>query len=324
MTRGVVRKGTEEPPRTSDDILPESIISMTRSHPRAPAPESLATLQLDPTLRATIDEIAALRLHGPSIADYAAFIRKPPNVAGIVERARLHGDQVKRFVTLADGSPPGVITFNLPQLYALVLLNTTATVAVALMPARDGADRHARRQQGQAFIQSLENPEENDLRHLAEIAFRLNERDASQITQDAIAFAGRGHGEAQTSSRATLHTIEENVTLRVWLKRQTDIPALLKEARHHAMMADRFAVYFDQDELHPQERDEIAAAREGALLQHVLALAEIALASVPVDTDLIFEVAHASVATRAQLQAGLLIAIAVGQHYRAMLAANPC
>ncbi len=323
MTRGVVRKGNKHP-REPQTYPNESIISMTRSHPRASAPESLATLQLDPTLRATIDEIAALRLNRPSIADYAAFIRKPPNVAGIVERARLHGDQVKRFVTLADGSPPGVITFNLPQLYALVLLNTTATVAVALMPARDGADRHARRQQGQAFIQSLENPEENDLRHLAEIAFRLKERDASQITQDAIAFAGRGHGEEPTSSRATLHTIEEHVTLRVWLKRQTDIPALLEEARHHAVMADRFAASFDQDELHPQERDEIAAAREGALLQHVLALAEIALASVPVDTDLIFEVAHASVATRAQLQAGLLIAIAVGQHYRAMLAANPC
>lgn len=297
---------------------------MTQSHPRAPAPESLATLPLDPILRAAVDEIAALRLHRPGIADYAAFIHKPPNVADIVERARLHGDQVKRFVALADGSPPGVITFNLPQLYALVLLNTTATVAVALMPARNGADRHARRQQGAAFVQSLDNPEENDLRYLAEIAFGLKGRDASQITQDAIAFAGRGHGEEPAPSRATFHTIEEHMTLRVWLKRQTNIPALLEEARHHGVMADRFAVSLDQDQLHPQERDEIAAAREGALLQHVLALAELALASVAVDTDLIFEAAHASVATQAQLQAGLLIAIAVGQHYRAMLAANPC
>ncbi len=297
---------------------------MTQSHPRASAPESLATLKLDPTLRAAIDEIAALRLHQPGVADYAAFIRNPPSVADMVARGRIHAAEVQRFVTLADGSPPGVITFNLPQLYALVLLNTTATVAVALMPARDGADRHARRQQGTAFIQSLDNPEDNDLRYLAETAFGLKGRDASQITQDAIAFAARGHGEEPASSRATVHTIEEHVTLRVWLKRQTDIAALLEEAQAHAVMADRFAASLDQDELHPQERDQIAAAHEGALLQHVLALADLALASVAIDTDLIFDAAHATVATRAQLQAGLLIAIAVGKHYRAMLAANPC
>lgn len=295
---------------------------MTQHHPRDAAPDSLATLQLNPTLRVAIDEIAALRLHRPCTPDYAAFIRNPPSVADMVERARLHAAEVKRFVTLADDAAPSVVTRNLNQLYALVLLNSTATVAVAIMPARSGADRHACRQQGLAFLQSLENPEENDLRHLGEIAFGLTTTDALTITQDAIAFAGRG--DNVETSRATIHRIEEHTTLRSWLKRQVDIPTIFAEAKAHAVMADRLAASLDHDELHPKARDEIAAAYEGALLQHVLALAELALAPIAIDTDLIFDAAHATVATRPQLQAGLLIAIAVGQHYRAMLAANPC
>ncbi len=297
---------------------------MTCSQPGATATETLATLQLDPTLRPVVDEIAALRLHQPSAAAYAAFIRSRPSVADIVERARLHADQVARFVALAQVSPPGQVSQHLAQLYALVLLNTTATVAAALMPATTGADRHARRQQGAAFIQSLENPGDNELRHVSEIAFGLKDYDAHTLAQDAIAFAGRGHGEAPPSSHATIHRIEERVALRNWLKRKTDTGVLLAEARQHAVWAERFALALDQDELHPEDREEITAAREGALLQHVLALAALALSPVAVDTDRIFEAAHASVATRVPFQAGLIIAVAAGRHYRAMLAAHPC
>ncbi|WP_150129493.1 hypothetical protein [Bosea sp. RAC05] len=297
---------------------------MTKSNPRASASKSLASLQIDTNPRAVIDEISALRLHRPSAVDYAAFVNNPACVADMVERARLHADQVARFVTLAQVSPPSTVTQNLPQLYALVLLNMTATVAVAIMPAHNGADRHARCQQGAAFLQSLENPDENELRHLAEIAFELPHRDAHTIARDAIAFASRGHGEEPKPSRATIHWIEENATLRNWLKRRTEVSVLLAEARQHAIMLDRFEASFDQDDLPPIARDAVAEACEGALHQHVLALAELALSPVTVTTDQILEAAHASVTTRTKLQAGLLIAIAVGQHYRAMLAANPC
>jgi hypothetical protein len=297
---------------------------MTYSQPAATATETLATLPIDPTLGPVIDEIAALRLHQPSTSAYAAFIRNRASVADMVERARLHADQVARFVALAQVSPPDQVTQHLGQLYALVLLNTTATVAVALMPATSSVDRHARRQQGSAFIQSLNNPEYNDLRHVGEIAFGLKDHDAHSLAQDAIAFAGRGHGEVPSPSRATIHRIEEQVTLASWLKRKADAGLLLAEARQHADWAERFARSLDEDELHPQARDEIMAAREGALLQHVLALAALALSPVAVDTDRIFEAAHASVATRAPLQAGLIIAVAAGQHCQAMLAAHPC
>lgn len=319
-----MRNGTKHPRELSTTSIAESTIYMTFSQPGATATATLATLPFDPTLRPVIDEIAALRLHQPSVSAYANFIRNRASVADMVERARLHADQVARFVALAQVSPPGQVSQHLGQLYALVLLNTTATVAVALMPATTGADRHARRQQGAAFIQSLDNPEDNELRHVGEIAFGLKDRDAHTLAQDAIAFAGRGHGEAPTSSYATLHRIEEHVALRSWLKRKTDTGVLLAEARQHAVWAERFALSLDQDELHPEDRDEITAAREGALLQHVLALAALALSPVAVDTDQIFEAAHASVATRVPLQAGLIIAVAAGRHYRAMLGAHPC
>lgn len=47
----------------------------------------------------------------------------------------------------------------------------------------------------------------------------------------------------------------------------------------------------------------MSAAYEGALLQHVLALAELALAPLAIATDMTFDAAHATVATRPQLQA---------------------
>jgi hypothetical protein len=297
---------------------------MTSPQPGAAATDSLATLKLDSTLRPAIDEIAALRLDQPRCAGYAAFIRNPASVADMVERARIHADQVARFVALAQVSPPGAVSQHLASLYALVQLNTIATVAVALMPATTGADRHARRQQGRAFIESLENPQDNELRHVGEIAFGLTGGDAQAIAQDAIAFAGRGHGEAVTASRATAHRIEEQATLRHWLKREIDADQLLAEARHHAVMAERFALSLDQDELHPEDRDEVVAAREGALLQHALTLAALALSPVAIRSDLILHAAHASIATRPQFHAGLLIAIAAGQHCRRMLAAHPC
>ena len=141
--------------------------------------------------------------------------------------------------------------------------------------------------------------------------------------KDAIAFAARGHGTPPQPSRATLHVIEEEATLRHWLQRKIQLPVLLDEARRHAEMASRFASALDEEELEPRDRDEIAAAYEGALLQHVLVLAQIALSQDDVDTDLVLGAAHASVARRPPAQAAVLIAIATGQHLRAMIAANP-
>lgn len=296
---------------------------MTNAHPGEPSRKAACHGRSPgPTRRRVIDEFAALRLHRLTTADYARFARNPPSIAAIVERARHHANEVARFVTLTENNPGGV-RLQLVQLYALTILNAFATVAVALMPARTGADRHARRQQGAAFIQSLEDPADNELRDVAIIAFCLEDNDAALITNDAIAFATADWKAVARSGAATTHILEEHAGLGEWLRRNADVAALLGEAKRHGDAADRLANALEEAELGPRERDELIAAQEGALLQHLLALADLALSRAEVDTDLILDAAHPSVMERAQMNATLLIAIAVGQHHRTMIAAHP-
>lgn len=296
---------------------------MTHINPRSPAPATLHGVRLDPTLRAIIDEFAALWLYNPSIADYADFARNPPSIVAMVDRARHHAAEVARFIALVQNTDRATVNLQLGQLYGLVLLNMIATVAVAIMPAMTGADRYARRQQGGAFLATLDSPTENELRHLGEIAFGLADVDAAAITNDAIAYAARHHGAPPPASRATMHVIEEQATLRHWLQRKPDLAGLMEDARRHAEIATCCAASLDQDDLEPRDRDEIADAHEGALLQHVLALAGIALSQTEVDTDLVLDAAHPAVMTRRPTHAALLVAIATGQHMREMIAAHP-
>lgn len=296
---------------------------MTHTNPRNLAPASLHGLRFDPTLRAVVDEFAALRLHDPSITDYATFARNPPSTVTIVDRARHHAEEAARFFALVQNTDRATVDLNLGQLYGLVQLNLIATVAVAIMPAHTGADRYARRQQGGAFLATLDDPTENELRHLGDIAYGLQDLDAASITQDAIAYASRHHGAPPPASQATMHVIEEQVTLRQWLHRTPDLPGLLEDARHHADMATCCTASLERDPLAPHDRDELAAAHEGALLQHVLALAAIALSQVHIDTTLVLDAADPAVTARPPVHAALLIAIAAGQHFRAMIAAHP-
>ncbi|HEV2510370.1 hypothetical protein [Bosea sp. (in: a-proteobacteria)] len=296
---------------------------MTNTHPRQPLrPAAYRGLSIDRIEHRVIDEFAALRLHRPSSADYAAFVRNPPSIAAIVDRARHHANQVARFVALTDDSPEGV-RLQLAQLYALTILNAIATVAAALLPAGTGADRHARRQQGAAFIQSLEDPADNELRDVAVIAFGLDDNDAVRVTSDAIAHASADWKAVARAGSATTHILEERSGLGEWLRRTRDVAALLSEVRRHGDAANRFAIVLAEDELSPRERDEMMAAQEGALLQHLVSLADLALSRAEVDTDLLLGAAHPSVMERAQMNATLLIAIAVGQHHRTMIAAHP-
>ncbi|MBN9469337.1 MAG: hypothetical protein J0J10_11240 [Bosea sp.] len=59
------------------------------------------------------------------------------------------------------------------------------------------------------------------------------------------------------------------------------------------------------------------------MLQHPLALAELALPRREVDADLILGATHPEVMARAQMSAVLFIAIAAGRHHRTMLAPIP-
>ncbi|MDP3602380.1 MAG: hypothetical protein Q8R85_14570 [Bosea sp. (in: a-proteobacteria)] len=293
-----------------------------RSNPRPSAPPiTLHGIELDPTLRPVLDEISALRLHNPSFTDYAAFVENLPSIVAMAERARGHADEVARFIALSSNSARGVVQLRLVQLYSMASLNAIATVAIALMPPRSGADRFARRQQGHAFLQTLEDPHDEDLRFLGELAFSLKDTDAAAITQDAIAFAAGSNEAPERAGRATSHRLEEQLTLSRWLNRETDVDALMAEAHRHGQMASRCATMINGYELEPREHHEAEAARQGAVLQNLLALAALALSKADVDTDVIMEAAVEG-HTREQ-RAALLVAIAVGKHHRAMIAAIP-
>lgn len=296
---------------------------MNNAHPRDPSrPAACHVRTANSTSRTVVDEFAALRLDHPSMADYASFARNPPSTAAMVGRARHHAEEVARFVPMAQVNPENA-RLHLAQLYGLALLNAIATVAVALMPAMTSADRYARRQQGLAFVQSLDEPQDAELRDVATIAFGTREIDPVTISHDAIAFAAPARKAQPCIDRATTHLIEDHLTLYRWLSRVSDVTALLVAAKRHGEMANRFATSLEEDELRPAERDLTMAACEGALLQHLLALADLALSRQEVDTDLILSTAHPEVMARAQMNAVLLIAIAVGRHHRTMIATIP-
>lgn len=296
---------------------------MNNAHPRDPSrPAAGHGGTINPPSRTVVDEFAALRLHSPGMADYASFAHNPPSTAAMVSRARHHAEEVARFVAMAQLNPENA-RLHLAQLYALALLNAIATIAVALIPARTGADRHARRQHGVAFVQSLEQPQDAELRDVAAIAFGLREADPVTVSNDAIAFAAPARKALPTVDRATTHLIEDHLTLYRWLSHEPDVTVLIAAAKRHGEMANRFATSLDEGELSPAERDLTMAAQEGAMLQHLLALADLALSRQEVDTDLILGAAHPEVMARAQLNAVLFIAIAAGRHHRTMVATIP-
>lgn len=295
---------------------------MTNFNPRRPAhAASLNDLVVNNTERPVIDELTALRLHDPSMADYAALIRNPPAIGEITARAKHHADQSARFVELVDNSDQEAFGEHVGQLVALALLNNMATIAVALLPARTGPNRHAKREQGHAFIDTLDRPQDNPLREIAKLAFGMHKVDAAEIANDAIAFAAVGRTPA-APERATLHDLEEQATLRGWLVRAIDIDGLQQEARRHAQMAIRFTQSLRDDELGHADHDLTLAAREGAILQHALALASLAISpNVPNARALVQPISD-EMTGRPQIRAALVLAMEMGDHLRGLVAAK--
>lgn len=296
---------------------------MTNAHPRQPLhAASLNGLVVDNTERLVIDELTALRLHDPSIADYAALIRNPPAIGAITARAKYHADQSARFVELVSNSDQKAFGAHVGQLVALALLNNMATIAVALLPALTGPDRHAKREQGHAFIDSLDRPQDNPLRETAKLAFGMHKVDAAEIANDAIAFAAAGRAPA-AAGRATLHDLEEQATLRGWLGREIDIDGLQQEARRHAQVAIRLTRSLRDDELGHADHDLTLAAREGAILQHAIALAGLAISPrVPGARDLVQRITD-EMTSRPQVRGALELAMEMGDHLRQLAASYP-
>lgn len=318
--RGGSERNGEAPPGNLANPIDKKDLNMTANQPRQPAPAaSLHGLVIDRTERAVIDELAALRLQDPSDADYAAFVKNPPSIAAIAVRARHHAEEAARFVAMVQNTNEATFMSHVGQLFGVVILNNVANIAVALLPARTGVDRHAKREQGYAVLGTLDDPYDNPLRSIGQIAFGLRRIDPVQVAHDAIAFAatsGRAPGEA---GRATVHTLEEQATLNAWLSRELDADALEQESRRHVRAAIGFARSLRDDDLGPAEYEATSAAQEGAILQHLIALARIALAPQVHNARARLQSACDQMTARPQARAALELALAMGDHLRSML-----
>ncbi|AMJ59932.1 hypothetical protein [Bosea sp. PAMC 26642] len=295
---------------------------MTKSH-RERAPATLRDLRIDRTLRPVIDELAAVSLNAPTLRDYSGFFSHPPAIVAMTTRAFQHAQEHERFIALTDGSDPDIFFRHVGQLHAVVRLNSVASIAVALIPARSGADRHARREQGHAMLHRLEEPETNDLREVIEIAFELGDIDAEEVTSDILSYIARLLGTG-AESPATIHRLEEHGTLLAYLEAQPDIDALVREAQHHGEMADRFRKSLRRRDLSPEDRGLTGAAAEGATLQQRIALARLALAAHLSDRDAALDHVYAAINDAPpQVAATLILALSVGDRLRVMAAAHP-
>ncbi|WP_324131952.1 hypothetical protein [Bosea sp. (in: a-proteobacteria)] len=295
---------------------------MTKSH-RERAPATLRDLRIDRTLRPVIDELAAVTLNAPTLRDYAGFFSHLPAIVAMTTRAFQHAQEHERFIALTDGSDPDIFFRHVGQLHAVVRLNSVASIAVALIPARSGADRHARREQGHAMLRRLEEPETNELREVIEITFELGDIDADEVTSDILSYITRLLGTS-TESRATVHRLEERDTLLHYLETQPDIGALVQDALHHGEMADCFRKSLRRRDLSPEDRRLTGAAADGATLQQRIALARLALATHLPDCDAALDHVYAAInESPPQVAATLILAISVGDRLRDMAAAHP-
>ncbi|TAJ33793.1 hypothetical protein [Bosea sp. (in: a-proteobacteria)] len=297
---------------------------MTIQQPRGPNTAlTLSSLTIDDRPGLVVDELEALAFHEPTRADYAAFAANLPAIPALTRRTKHHADQAVRFITLVGASSREQFNNHALQLFAVARLNVVGSLAVALVPARTAADRHAKREQCHAVLGALEDGVENELYEVARIAFGLDRADAAEIASDAIAYAGRKADDAARESGATTHGIEQRAALAQYLIGQPDAGTLLKQALRHREMEERFAVSLNGDDLGPEEHDRTEAARFGAHLQMIIALARLRLTNPEIDPGKQPSLKKAVAEASAPEQAALLLALEQGRHLEAMMAKHP-
>lgn len=292
--------------------------------PRRPANASstLRDLRVARIQRPVVDELTAITLKAPTIEDYAQFHTTPPHIVAMTTRSFHHWQQQERFISLLDPKDPAAFSRNIGQLHAVVRLSSVASIAVALTPALTGADRHAQREEGHAMLRRLEDPETNELRDVIEIAFEIESVDAEKVTADVIEYISRLSAEWQ--GLASLQELEEQAALRAYVDAAPNVDELIDAAQVHANMARRFRQELRRRDLPPDMRELTGAAAEGALRQQWIALARLALAQILPDREAALDHVYEAINEAPQkIAAALLLAIAVGDRLRDMVAAHP-
>ncbi|AMJ59929.1 hypothetical protein [Bosea sp. PAMC 26642] len=292
------------------------------------SPISLHHLAFDDTIRPVIGELAAMSLSNPTDRDYAAFIRNGPSLVAIAARCTQRTAELERFIELAQVSAPYFVRNHVATPHALAILNEEATLALALLPARAPADRHAQREHGFALIRAVQELDDPALEPLARAAFgieTLSATTAGAVATNALAHAVARYREgASDQSPATSHSVEDAAALRAFVVQVPDFEALYRDVDVHARAAARLAAMLVERDLARQQHDDIAMALEGAELQARIALLRIAVASAHTEIERWSRLAGEVIPhPTPKFAATLTLAAKMGESLRDMLAAHP-
>ncbi|AOG05415.1 hypothetical protein [Bosea sp. RAC05] len=292
------------------------------------SPISLHHIAFDATIRPVIGELAALSLTNPSDSDYAGFIRNSPSLVAIAARCTQRTAELEHFIELAQVSAPYLVRDHVATPHALAILNEEATLALALLPARTAADRHAQREHGFALLRAVQELDDPTLEPLARAAFgieTLSATTAGAVATNALAHAVSRYRElASAQSAATVHRVEDAASLRAFVVEDSDFEALYRDVELHARAATRLAAMLVDGDLARQQHDDIAMALESAQLQARIALLRIAVAPAHAEIERWSRLAGDVIPhPTPRLAATLTLARKMGESLRDMLAAHP-
>lgn len=289
---------------------------------------SLHHIAFDDTARPVIGELAALRLGDPSDRDYAQSIRNSPSLVAIAARCTKRTQELERFITLAEASALYLVKEHIATPQAIAILQEEATLALAVLPARTAADKHARREHGWALIRAVQELDDKTLEPIARVAFGvepLSSKAAGAIATNALAHAVASYREATPSeSVASVGRLEDAASLRAYVAAGPDLEALYRDVDAHARAAERLATMLRDQDLAHQDHEKTAMALEGATLQVRIALLRIGMAASLTDVERWSRAVDDAVPhPTARLAATFQLARNMGEALRDMLAAHP-
>lgn len=292
------------------------------------SPISLHHIAFDDSIRPFIGELAAVSIMNPTDRDYAGFIRNSPSLVAIAARCTQRTSELERFIELAQVSAPFLVRKHVATPHALAILNEEATLALALLPARTAADRHAQREHGFALLRAVQELDDPALEPLARAAFgieTLSATTAGAVATNALAHAVSRYRElASAQSAATIDRVEDAASLRNFVVQVPDFEALYRDVEVHARAATRLAAMLVEGDLARQQHDDIAMALEGAQLQTRIALLRIAVAPAHAEIERWSRLTGEIIPHPApRIAAILTLAGKMGESLRDMLAAHP-
>ncbi|MDR6826339.1 hypothetical protein J2X48_000859 [Bosea sp. BE271] len=242
------------------------------------ASASLADIELELTIRAVTDDLAAfsdrLTLSAGAEKGYASFAAETHQVGEIAERAIGHAVEISRFLALAGTSERAQVAFYLNLLIGLSVLNAASTIAVALASPRLAVDFAARRRVLGDVIAAVCGDAEFGA--AARKAFAHGDVGDVDVVETVFhAATVPAHDDAR-DGRPTVLGLEQGLSLMAFVRELATPAILVERAALQLDDADGFVRAIEQDaDLDPERLDRLQRACHGA---NLLAAADLARA----------------------------------------------